>query len=126
MNRLWVRISLSFTLVVIFAIVLPLAVGITIRFSSEVPHLSKEQIEEFREHNPWREEDAPGINILRNMTQIITFVAILGIIAGVLSTRGLTAPLSRLADAAPDIEPDIFNVTVPAVDALNNSSIFVI
>ena len=100
MNRLWVRISLSFTLVVIFAIVLPLAVGITMRFNSGEPLFSKEQIEEFRENNPWRDEDAPGINILRNMTQIIISVSILGIIAGMLSTRGLTRPLSKLADAA--------------------------
>jgi signal transduction histidine kinase len=100
MNRLWVRISLSFTLVVIFAIVLPLAVGITMRFNTGEPLFTQKQIEEFRENNPWRDEDAPGTNILRNMTQIIIFVTILGIIAGMFSTRGLTAPLSTLANAA--------------------------
>ena len=49
---------------------------------------------------PWAEEEAPGTIILRAMTQTIITFTIIGIIAGVLSSRGLTAPLSRLADAA--------------------------
>jgi signal transduction histidine kinase len=100
MNRLWVRISLTFTLVVIFAIVLPIAIGIAIRFNTGEPLLTREQIQEFRANNPWRENEAPGTTILRNMTQIIITVTVLGIIIGMLSSRGLTAPLSRLAEAA--------------------------
>jgi signal transduction histidine kinase len=100
MNRLWVRISLSFTLVVIFTIVLPLAIGIAIRFNTGETLFTEGQIEDFRHGFPDREMDAPGTIILRNLTQLIVGVTILGIIAGVLSTRGLTAPLSTLASAA--------------------------
>lgn len=99
MNRLWVRISLSFTLVVIFAIVLPITVGIVIRFNLG-ESFTWEQIQQFRENSPWRESEAPGTLILRNMTQIIISVTVLGIFIGILSSRGLTKPLSRLAEAA--------------------------
>lgn len=100
MNRLWVRISLSFMMVVIFTVVLPIAVGIAIRFNMGEPIFSSEQMEALQQNNPYRENEAPGTTILRNMTQIIVTFTILGIIAGVLSSRGLTAPLSKLADAA--------------------------
>jgi len=100
MNRLWVRISLSFTLVVIFAIVLPIAVGITIRFNTGEPLFSREQIAEFRRGAPERFNESPGTIILRNLGALIITVTILGITAGMLSTRGLTAPLSTLAKAA--------------------------
>jgi len=100
MNRLWVRISLSYTIVVIFAIVLPLAVGIAIRFNTGETLFSEEQIAEFRSGFPEHYKEAPGTLILRNLASLIITVTILGIFAGMLSTRGLTAPISTLADAA--------------------------
>jgi signal transduction histidine kinase len=100
MNRLWVRISFSFTIVVIFTIVLPLTVGIAIRFNTGEPLFSQEQIAEFRQGFPERYRDAPGTLILRNLTTLIITVTILGIMAGMLSARGLIAPISNLAKAA--------------------------
>ncbi len=100
MNRLWIRISLSFMIVVIFTIVLPIAVGIIIQFNLEETVFTREQIEELQQSYPYSDTDAPGTIILRSMTQTIITFTVLGIIAGVISSRGLTAPLSKLAEAA--------------------------
>jgi signal transduction histidine kinase len=100
MNRLWLRISLSYTVVVIFAIVVPLALGFALRFNSGETLFSDEEIQSFREEFPEAGSEAPGLLILQSMGRLIIGVTILGIFAGMLSTRGLTAPLSRLAAAA--------------------------
>jgi len=100
MNRLWLRISLSYTVVVIFAIVIPLTIGIVLRFNSEGVLFTEAETQEFQSQYPELGPGAPGILILRSMGQLIIGVTILGIFAGMLGTRGLTAPLSRLAQAA--------------------------
>ena len=100
MNRLWVRMSFSFAIVVIFTIILPTTISIIIRFNMGEPIFTAEQMEALTRSNPYSDTEAPGTIILRNMTQTIITFTVLGIIAGAISSRGLTAPLSRLAEAA--------------------------
>ena len=100
MNRLWLRISLSYTIVVVFAIVIPLALGIAFRVNSGVPLFTEAEIQDLRGQYPDSGLVAPGILIMQSLGQLILGVTILGIFAGVLSTRGLTAPLSKLSAAA--------------------------
>jgi signal transduction histidine kinase len=100
MNRLWLRISLSYTIVVIFAIVIPLVIGIVIRFNLGEPLFTESETQDLQSEFPGVDSEVPGLEILRSMGQFIIGVTILGIFAGMLSTRGLTAPLSRLAEAA--------------------------
>jgi signal transduction histidine kinase len=101
MNRLWMRISISFTLVVIFAIVLPLVIGITLQsFNIDNPDFPAKRFQEFFRLNPEGEDEVPGFFLLAGLTRLFVIVTILGVIAGVLVSRGLTAPLNRLADAA--------------------------
>jgi signal transduction histidine kinase len=57
-------------------------------------------MDELRRETPERFNEAPGTIILRNLGALMITVTIVGITAGMLSTRGLTAPLSSLAKAA--------------------------
>ena len=100
MNRLWIRMSLSFVVVVIFTVILPITASIIIRFNLGEEIFTAEQLAVLQRSNPYSDSEAPGTIILQNLTQTLVTFTILGIIAGVISSRGLSAPLSRLAEAA--------------------------
>lgn len=109
MNRLWVRISLAIMVVVIFATVLPMVVGIAIRefkYQGEpvppppdLPDLAELTPEErgsfLAERRPF-----PGKFVLDNITTLLVAVTILAVSVGAILSHGLSAPLSRLAEAA--------------------------
>jgi signal transduction histidine kinase len=111
MNRLWVRFSLVIVLVVIFGMLLPMMVGIATREfrDNEVPPLPPEFIDqidpqEWQAHWEARErEPYPGRFVLNNLIRTFISAAIISIIAGVLLSRNLSAPLSNMADAARSI-----------------------
>jgi signal transduction histidine kinase len=107
MNRLWIRISLVIILIVVFGMLLPVATGIALReFRSEEftpppvipenvdPDLLGERIER-RPRNPF-----PGRMVLNNLAPLLVGATIISIIAGVLLSRSISAPLTKLADAA--------------------------
>ena len=109
-NRLWVRISLAITIVVIFATLLPMVAGIAIRefrYDEESWPPLREEID-LREIDPERLQEIrderpvffPGRFILDNLTPLLIAVTILGISVGILLSHGLSAPLSNLAEAA--------------------------
>jgi signal transduction histidine kinase len=100
MNRTWVRISISFIVVVVFVVILPISIGIVVRFNLGEEIFTKEQLDELQQTYPWSDEEGLGTAIIRAMGQTIITFTVLGIIAGAISSRGLTAPLSRLANAA--------------------------
>jgi signal transduction histidine kinase len=109
-NRLWVRISLAITVVVLFAMLLPMVVGIAVRefrYDEEVWPIPREE-GDFREAHPEglprnpeeRPPFFPGRFVLNNLVSLLVTVTLLGISVGVLLSRGLSAPLSNLAEAA--------------------------
>lgn len=109
MNRLSVRISLAIMIVVIFAILIPMVIGIAMRefrYQGEPVPLPPEPLnlaeldpEEQRailaERRPF-----PGKFVLDNIATLLIAVTILGVSVGALLSQGLSAPLSRLAEAA--------------------------
>lgn len=103
LNRLWIRISVVFTLVVIGSIMIPLTVGLLMNPSFELgtnQTFLKEHQAAVGGNVQETMGEVSGRVILTGIARLLTFVTMLGIIAGVISSRSLTAPLTRLADAA--------------------------
>lgn len=105
MNQLWVRISLTFVAIVLFLIIVPSTIYLTIR-ADEISlgytdgGLSDQALEESKT-NPlarmigYRESD-----LLIRLVRILFSISFLGMLVGVISSRGLAAPLNNLAKAA--------------------------
>jgi len=110
LNRLWVRISIAITVVVLFAMLLPMVVGITIRefrYEQELWSIPKEagplSTPDFERIPDIPREPPiffPGRFILDNLAPLLISVTLLGIFVGIVLSRGLSAPLSKLAEAA--------------------------
>lgn len=108
MNRLWVRISLTFVGIIVVLMCVPFALGATrqalIRDDASpridarpgngngLPFVDDEALEE-----------NPGKAIVKMMLGLLLVTSILGSIIGVIIARSLAAPLDRLAEAAQDI-----------------------
>jgi signal transduction histidine kinase len=114
MNRLWIRISLVITLIVIFGMLLPIAVGIAVREFRDEPPRFFEQNEDIAWEELTAEEREvivaerravgfPGKRVLQNLTPYLIGVTLMSIAVGVLLSRGISAPLSKLAAAARSI-----------------------
>jgi len=120
MNRLWIRISFVITLVVIFGMLLPIAVSIAVRAYQietdtspfgrgdlaypppEPPNWAN------REGTPpvfdgFPERFFPGRFLLGNLTPYLIGFTLISIIVGILLSRSVSAPLSKLAEAARSI-----------------------
>ena len=117
MNRLWIRISFVITLVVIFGMLLPIAVSIAVRayrYETETAALEQAQTEQpYPPPEPpdWNTRDAPppmfdperffpGRFLLGNMTPYLICFTLISIIVGILLSRSVSAPLSKLAETA--------------------------
>lgn len=111
MNRLWVRISLVVAIVVIFVMLLPIAIGIAVReFRYEEGTRPPPRVEpDLGEVDPevWEQIRAegrpnlfPGGFMLNNLAPLLITATVLSIAVGVLLSRGLSAPLSNLVEAA--------------------------
>ena len=119
MNRLWVRLSLAISGIFLALIVLPATVCLVagLLFSSQIKEGNMDHFNHFeRSEQP----DSPtfrfngesrftgpdrGLIFLVPplILQGIFFIGLIGIIAGVLVSRGLTRPISELAEAAKSI-----------------------
>lgn len=96
MNRLWVRLSLAFSSVIVVAILL---MGLTGRvLESDTWADRREQSLTQEERRQYVREQLP--DVLLGMAAVI---GVVGIAAGVWISRTLTAPLSQLEEAARDI-----------------------
>jgi len=85
MNRLWVRISLTFAVIVVFVFLIPLVIGVsTGSFGFENGPLSR----------------VPGRFLAQGLWRFAIMVATIGTAVGIISSRSLTAPLNKLAEAA--------------------------
>ncbi len=118
MNRLWVRLSLTFFGIIVFVIVLPLTVGISIRtfgpdesyFSRRFGVFSSGNAEEFLHNLDSPDEIGspevlvvrrlPGRFVLGNIFATLLVLSSAALLAGIFISRGLTAPLNQLAEAA--------------------------
>jgi signal transduction histidine kinase len=97
MNRLWVRISLTFVAIVVFVNLIPLTIGLStgsFGFNADVQGL---------EH--FRGEDGSlsrvsGRFLAQGLWRFTIVVTAIGIAVGIISSRGLTSPLNKLAEAA--------------------------
>ncbi|MEN8171597.1 MAG: ATP-binding protein [Chloroflexota bacterium] len=116
MNRLWVRISLTFVGIVIFIIMIPLMINISLRnfdvAGSPGDQISPGEISLSHPGPPERFAGITGRDLAADLLRFVTGITILGTIVGIISTRGLTAPLNRLADAAKAIAAKDFTQRV--------------
>ena len=92
MNQLWVRLSLTFTVVIITAM---FAIGFIIRLTTGnlLPEEMPPEVQAFLEQNV---PDTPPIDV----TTIIIVVGSIAIIAGMWMSKNLTTPLNDLEEAA--------------------------
>jgi two-component system sensor histidine kinase BaeS len=108
MNRLWVRLSLAFTAVIVVAI---MAIGLTLRLTNAVLT------------NPWTPpppeviayfERVRSEQSLPNPTTAIAVIGVVAVGAGIWMSRSLTAPLAELEAAAQAVGQQDFSQRVPA------------
>ena len=105
MNQLWVRISLTFVAIVLFLIMVPSVIYLTIHadeinlgypdgvLNDQIPE--GEKIPALARVIGYRESE-----IVIRLGRILLSISVLGILVGVISSRGLAAPLNNLAKAA--------------------------
>ena len=131
MNRLWVRLSLIFSSLILAFALLPLAAFIIFLFTHEPPSatattavavvsplaapaavpvsvpLSGSQSPPPPRRDPWKEIP---LDLLRSFV----FAGVLGIVGGIAASRIVAAPITRLADAAQAIGAGDLATRVPA------------
>jgi signal transduction histidine kinase len=107
MNQMWVRISLTYIVLVIFLFLIPTVVYLTIHADEISPGYSES--EEITEHIPTgdgppnifnRLVNYPRIDLVKSLLRILFSISMVGILVGVISSRGLASPLHKLAEAA--------------------------
>lgn len=119
MNRLWIRISLTFVGIVIFLIMIPMMIGIATR-NFGMPggpggmHAFNSDSDERLVYRPESFIRIAGRDFAPEFLKFFAAITALGVTIGVLSTRGLTAPLNKLADAAKAIAGQDFSQRVEA------------
>lgn len=109
MNRLWVRISLTFMVVVIFFILLPLVINISYQTfqidpnaqpAVQLPFMNRESDNRIR---PSEMQEISGWQLIQYLFRFILGLALIGSVIGVIVSRSLMAPLHNLVKAAEDI-----------------------
>ena len=109
MNRLWVRISLTFMVVVIFFILLPLAIHISYRTfqvdpsaqpTVQLPFMDRDYENRVRGSEI---QEVSGWQLIQNLFRFMLGLALVGSVIGAIVSRSLTAPLNNLVKAAEDI-----------------------
>jgi len=105
MNKLWVRISLTYVAIMIFLIVIPTGIYLTIQ--ADNINLVQPDGESF-ETLP--DDAGPAFlnrinrygesELVIGLVRILFSISMMGILVGVISSRGLAAPLNNLAKAA--------------------------
>lgn len=105
MNQLWVRISLTYVAIVIFLIVVPAVIYLTIQaddINLGYPDvvISGQTPEDFRPNLLSRMIGFRDSQMVIHLVRILFSISIMGMLVGVISSRGLAAPLNNLAKAA--------------------------
>jgi signal transduction histidine kinase len=111
MNQLWVRISLTYIAIVIFLFLIPTAIFVTLNTDYQISSVeSPEQDDTGLDSRPItvpimeRLLGLGKIQILGGLMRMLLSVSLVGMLVGVISSRGLTAPLNNLAKAARAVE----------------------
>ena len=109
-NRLWVRISLTFVGIVVFIIFVPMVLAITFGVTRQVINpvaqifTRSNDIGEEKNRPPFTSDEGfnenPAQAITTSILRLLTAATIFGSIVGVIVARGITAPLDKLAQAA--------------------------
>ncbi len=106
MNQMWVRISLTYIVIVIFLFLIPSVVYLTIRADEISLAVIERDGLENSTANPEpaalydRLFNTPHTSLVRSLFRIFLSISMVGILVGVISSRGLAAPLHNLAEAA--------------------------
>jgi len=106
MNQMWVRISLTYIVIVIFLFLIPSVVYLTIQADEINPGFSESEGEYKRIPSNegtnfyTRLLNYPRIELVKSLLRVLLSISLVGILAGVVSSRGLAAPLRNLAEAA--------------------------
>lgn len=114
MNRLWVRISLTNIGIMIFLIIIPISFSILTHsfdegFELEEPEFLEEGFEGNFDGNltvnqAWEKVVTNrGKLIFQGLSRFFIIIIVISILVGIVSTRGLTAPLNKLAIEARDL-----------------------
>jgi signal transduction histidine kinase len=105
MNQMWVRISLTYIAIAVFLFLIPMAVYISIH-SEDISSLanngiqSGETLEKIQPGYISRFVTYTRLDIAVGVLRILFSISLVGILVGVISSRGLAAPLRNLAEAA--------------------------
>lgn len=106
MNQMWVRISLTYIVIVVFLFVIPSIVYLTLQ-GDEIG-LGAENPPDFHPDRPGLEGDNwisrlanySRMTLVQSLLRVFFTISMVGILVGVISSRGLAAPLRNLAIAA--------------------------
>ena len=106
MNQMWVRISLTYIVIVIFLFLIPSVVYLTLQ--GDQIGLGAENSMESSEDSPGLERETllsrlanyPKMRVVQSLLRVFISISMVGILVGVISSRGLAAPLRNLAVAA--------------------------
>ena len=106
MNQMWVRISLTYIVIVIFLFLIPSVVYLTLQ--GDQIGLGAENSMESPEDSPGLERETlmsrlanyPKMRVVQSLLRVFISISMVGILVGVISSRGLAAPLRNLAVAA--------------------------
>ncbi len=107
MNQMWVRISLTYVVIMIFLFIIPTVVYLTLQ--AEEINLAFIEGEEIidnmaNEEGPinlyTRLVNYPRMKLVGGLFRVLLSISTVGILVGVISSRGLASPLHKLAEAA--------------------------
>lgn len=104
MNRLWVRVSLTFVVIFIFVILLPMIIGMATHsfdVGKDVQAVDQVKGSPTQDGGPLGLfPPVPGSVPLEELLRLVIMLTVVGIAVGVISSRSLTAPLNKLAKTA--------------------------
>jgi signal transduction histidine kinase len=106
MNQMWVRISLTYIVIVIFLFIVPSVVYLTIRADEispgyyEITEGSDQALNEGEPTLYQRIMHYPRKELVLGLLRTFLSISLVGILVGIVSSRGLAAPLRNLAEAA--------------------------
>jgi signal transduction histidine kinase len=107
MNQMWVRISLTYIVIVIFLFIIPTAVYLTLQAEEiNLAYFEGEDVIDnmATEVGPVnlfiRLANFPKMKLVSGLFRVLLSISTVGILVGVISSRGLASPLHKLAEAA--------------------------
>lgn len=102
MNRMWVRMSLSITVIVLMVVAVPVLLVLISAFIGLSP--APPELADLLSNSTWQELFDLALRTLpANLLRLAFWAGVVGIVAGIWLSRNLTAPLRNLQQAAREI-----------------------